>query len=121
MSELLLVSCDHGKSEWVSYCWYHTNMLRVSEWVIVGIIHTIMVRVSELLLISWDHGKSEWVSYCWYHTYDHGRSEWVSYCWYHADDHGKNEWVIEDNSKWEIFSYTKKKQVAFDDMISALY
>ena len=64
--------------------------------VIVGIIHTIILRVSE----------------------------WVSYCCYHAGDHGKSEWVIEDNSKWEIFSYTKKKQVAFDDMMmmmSALY
>jgi hypothetical protein len=59
----------------VSYCWYHT----------------IMVRVSELLLVSYNHGKSEW--------------------------------VIEDNSKWEIFSYTKKKEVALDDMMmmSALY
>jgi hypothetical protein len=66
-------------------------MVRVSEWVIVGIMHAIMVRVSELLLVSYDHGKSEW--------------------------------VIEDNSKWEIFSYTKKKEVALDDMMmmSALY
>ena len=55
MSELLLVSYDHGKSEWVSYCWYHTIMVRVSEW--VGII----VGVSELVLVSYDHGKSDWV------------------------------------------------------------
>ena len=79
----------------------------MSEWVIVGIMHTIMVRVSELLLVSYDHGKSEW----------------VSHCWYHAGDHGKSEWMIEDNSKWELFSYTKKKEVALDDMMmmSALY
>ena len=50
MSELLLVSYDHGKSEWVSCCWAYDH--GKSEWVsVVGIMHTIMVRVSEWVIV----------------------------------------------------------------------